>query len=251
MTAYYNEFDPYAAQWLRNLIAAGHIAPGEVDERGIEDVKPDDLNGFTQCHFFAGIGIWSRALRDAGWSDDRAVWTASCPCQPFSESGERLGFNDERHLWPALYNLIQQHEPSVIFGEQVAKATEWLGLVHCDLDGLGYAFGCVPIEAASAGAFHFRERLFFVADTDGVRRAKGGLPVADSSFKVSQAPTNQPCNASAFDVVECLDGRSRPIEPGTRTLVDAYPRRVDILRAYGNALDLGAATEFITAYMEC
>ena len=28
MSAYYNEFDPYAAQWLRNLIEAGHIAPG-------------------------------------------------------------------------------------------------------------------------------------------------------------------------------------------------------------------------------
>lgn len=27
MTAYYNEFDPYAAQWLRNLIDAGRIAP--------------------------------------------------------------------------------------------------------------------------------------------------------------------------------------------------------------------------------
>ena len=30
MAAYYNEFDPYAAQWLRNLIAAGLIAPGDV-----------------------------------------------------------------------------------------------------------------------------------------------------------------------------------------------------------------------------
>lgn len=49
--AYYNEIDPFAAQWLRNLIAAGHIAPGEVDERSIEDVTPDDLRGFTQCHF--------------------------------------------------------------------------------------------------------------------------------------------------------------------------------------------------------
>ncbi len=28
MTAYYNEIDPFAAQWLRNLINAGHIAPG-------------------------------------------------------------------------------------------------------------------------------------------------------------------------------------------------------------------------------
>jgi DNA (cytosine-5)-methyltransferase 1 len=33
--AYYNEIDPFAAQWLRNLIDAGHIAPGDVDERDI------------------------------------------------------------------------------------------------------------------------------------------------------------------------------------------------------------------------
>jgi hypothetical protein len=38
MTAYYNEVDKYAAQWLRNLIAAGHIARGDVDERSIVDV---------------------------------------------------------------------------------------------------------------------------------------------------------------------------------------------------------------------
>ena len=47
-SAYYNEIDPYAAQWLRNLIANGHIAPGEVDERSIEDVTPDDLRGAMQ-----------------------------------------------------------------------------------------------------------------------------------------------------------------------------------------------------------
>jgi len=42
MSAYYNEIDPYSAQWLRNLIAAGHIAPGDVDERPILEVTPDE-----------------------------------------------------------------------------------------------------------------------------------------------------------------------------------------------------------------
>jgi hypothetical protein len=79
---YYNELDPYAAQWLRNLIAAGHIAPGDVDERSIEDVRPDDLVGYGQCHFFAGIGGWSRALRLAGIPDDYPVWTGSPHASP-------------------------------------------------------------------------------------------------------------------------------------------------------------------------
>lgn len=120
MSAYYNEIDPFAAQWLRELIKAGHIAPGEVDTRSIENVAADDLAGFTQCHFFAGIGTWSYALRCAGWPDDRPVWTGSCPCQPFSAAGKRKGTADERHLWPSFFRLISQCRPDVIFGEQVA-----------------------------------------------------------------------------------------------------------------------------------
>ncbi|MGJ7413111.1 DNA cytosine methyltransferase, partial [Morganella morganii] len=127
MAAFYNENDPFAAQWLRNLIAAGHIALGVVDERSIEDVTPDDLRGFTQCHFFAGVGVWSLALRRAGWPDDKPVWTGSCPCQPFSAAGKGNGFADERHLWPAFFHLISECKPGVIFGEQVASK-----------DGLGW-----------------------------------------------------------------------------------------------------------------
>lgn len=165
MTAYYNEIDPYAAAWLRNLIDAGHIAAGDVDERSIEDVRPDDLRGYTQCHFFAGIGVWSYALRCARWSDDRPVWTGSCPCQPFSAAGKGLGFNDERHLWPAWHWLIAECRPSAIFGEQVAsKAVEpWIDLVQVDVEALDYAYGCIPFPAASVTAPNLRDRAFWMA----------------------------------------------------------------------------------------
>jgi DNA (cytosine-5)-methyltransferase 1 len=64
--ALYNEVAPFPAEWLRNLERAGHIAPGVVLERDIRDVTPADLAGFAQAHFFAGIGVWSYALRRAG-----------------------------------------------------------------------------------------------------------------------------------------------------------------------------------------
>lgn len=171
MTAYYNEIDQFAAQWLRNLIGAGQIAPGYVDERSIEDVTPGDLRGFTQHHFFAGVGVWSYALRQAGWPDSKPVWTGSCPCQPFSAAGKGDGFADERHLWPAFQWLIDECKPEHIFGEQVASgnANEWFDLVQTDLEGMGYAFGLTPFTAASIGAPHIRERAYWVANAGGER----------------------------------------------------------------------------------
>ena len=174
-TAYYNEIDPKAAAWLRELIKAGHIANGEVDERDIRDVSPADLHGFAQCHFFAGIGVWSYALRRAGWSDDRPVWTGSCPCQPFSSAGKGNGFDDERHLWPVWHWLIDQCRPAVIFGEQVASkdAEPWLDLVQADLEAMAYAVGAVPFPSAGIGAPHIRDRLYWGADAQGERGGAG------------------------------------------------------------------------------
>jgi len=174
---YYNEFDPYAAQWLRNLIEAGHIPQGDVDSRSIKDVKASDLTGYTQCHFFAGLGGWSYALRLAGWPEDRPVWTGSCPCQPFSAAGSGGGVTDERHLWPTWFNLIRECRPDVIFGEQVEAAIKhgWLDLVQADLEGEGYACGAVGLPAGGVGAPHIRQRLWFVGHTKNSGQQGGAL----------------------------------------------------------------------------
>jgi len=168
MTAFYNEIDPYAAQWLRNLIDAGHLASGVVDERDMRDLTPDDLLPFVQCHFFAGIGVWGHALRRAGWPDSTPIWTGSCPCQPFSAAGARGGFDDERHLWPAWFHLITQCGPPTILGEQVASkdGLGWLDLVSADLEGAGYAVGASDLCAAGFGGAHIRQRLYFAGMAD-------------------------------------------------------------------------------------
>ena len=164
---YYNDIDPYAAGWLRNLIAAGALPPGDVDDRSIEDVRPEDLEGYIQCHWFAGIGGWPFALQLAGWPEDEPAWTGSCPCQPFSGIGKRKGESDSRHLWPAFYSRIAERQPSTVFGEQVASklGREWLNAVRLDMEGMEYAFGAADLCAAGVGAPHVRQRLFFVGDS--------------------------------------------------------------------------------------
>jgi site-specific DNA-cytosine methylase len=164
-TAFYNDVDPYVAKWTRNLIEAGHLAPGVVDERSIRDLKPADVASYRQCHFFSGIGVWSRVLRDAGWPDDAHVWSGSCPCTPFSSAGRKRGFSDEQHLWPEWYRLIAACRPALFVGEQVSSkdGLAWLDAVRVDLEAADYAFRVLDIPAACAGAPHARHRLYFVA----------------------------------------------------------------------------------------
>lgn len=180
MAAYYNENDAAAAHVLRDLIRRGVIAHGEVDERSIVDVRPDDLRGFVQCHFFAGGGLWSVAARLAGWPDDAPIWTGSCPCQPFSVAGKGLGRDDPRHLWPHFHRLIAAGRPHVVAGEQVSGAAgyDWIDGTSADLEREGYACEAFDIPACAIDAPHQRNRLYWVATRnvdDGERARLEGL----------------------------------------------------------------------------
>lgn len=181
---YYNEWDKTTAKWLEQLIKNKLIPNGVVDTRSIAEVTKEDLNGYTQCHFFAGIGGWSRALQLAGWSEDKSVWTGSPPCQAFSVAGSRRGTEDERHLWPIFFKLIQECRPDTIFGEQVSAAIRfgWLDGVYSDLEREEYTCGSVVLGAHSVGSPNIRQRLYWcgksnrgVADSEqfNVRRNSG------------------------------------------------------------------------------
>jgi DNA (cytosine-5)-methyltransferase 1 len=243
---YYNEFDPYAAQWLRNLIAAHLIPDGVVDDRSITEVRPDDLAAYTQCHFFAGIAGWSYALQLADWPASRPVWTGSCPCQPFSCAGKRKGTADSRHLWPEFYRLIKKCRPTTIFGEQVASkdGLQWLDGVFADLEGAGYACGAVCLPACAKGAVHARSRLFWIAnargqrlpgpiDQDGLLSGKAAAP---TRFSDTLADARRALAENLISILSC-DGVSLAVERCA-------------LKAYGNAIVPQVAAEFIKACME-
>jgi DNA (cytosine-5)-methyltransferase 1 len=243
---YYNEFDPFASEWLRELIKEGLIPDGEVDDRSITEVEANDLKGFTQCHFFAGIGGWSYALELAGWDSARPVWTGSPPCQPFSVAGNNKGKSDERHLAPVFTELVAKCQPSVIFGEQVSSAirTGWFDDLQTDLEKEGYATAMVVLPACSVGAPHKRERLFFVSHSNSID--------GRSKQESKQPERGQWWKSSGYSSVLFRDGKHRvvPTEPTLFPLADGVPNRVGLLRGAGNAIVPQVAAEVIKAYMD-
>lgn len=249
---FYNEIDPYAAQWLQNLIDAEEIPAGVVDSRDIRDIDPSELHGFTQVHLFAGIGGWPLALQRAGYGSTPGVLTGSCPCQPFSAAGSREGLEDPRHLWPVMLDIIEECRPTVVLGEQVASPAglAWFDLVQADLEAQGYAVGGADLCAASVGAPHIRQRLYWV----GLSADAGsqGHPGDDHNQAGHPTETDAFGHWSGADWVECEDPKGprwRPIEPGTFPLASRLPGDVGKLRAYGNAIVPQVAEVFLKACM--
>ena len=256
---YYNEFDPKAAAWLRQLIKNGLIADGVVDDRSIIDVDAADLRGFTQHHFFAGIGGWSYALRLAGWPDDRPVCTASLPCQPFSVAGIGKGKDDERHLLPHFIELVKQCNFRTIFGEQVPGAIKhgWLDDLCLEMERENYAVGSIVLTASGAGAPHIRQRIYWVADSNdkgSQRRTRtecaDKLPVGSDCLVDAQHQQHervlyghreefsqnrersagessgsvQATEWANPDWLYCRDNKYRPIKPGIKPLADGVSK---------------------------
>lgn len=262
--AYYNEFDPKASEWLRQLIKNGDITHGDVDDRSITEVTPNDIKGYDRIHFFAGVGTWDYSLNQAGWGG-KPVWTASLPCQPFSVAGKGLGKNDERHLLPHFIELVRQCKPSILFGEQVPGAIKhgWLDDLYAEMEACEYAIGSIIIGAHSVGAAHIRQRLYWVGIT-----ASAGSQQRIKTFETARhRDTFKP--ASFDDWICCRDGKYRPIESGIFPLVDRIAKKlvrsgdtsasIDAnatqearamrLKGYGNAIQAQTAELFIRACM--
>ncbi len=246
---YYNEWDAKTAAWLRELIRRGHLPDGIVDERSITEVAPEDLRGFRQWHFFAGIGGWPLALKLAGWPAYAPVCTGSPPCQPFSVAGKRGGRDDSRHLAPAFLDLVAELRPPAIFGEQVSAAIKelWLDALFVELEDEGYTCASAVLPACSVGAPHKRGRLFFgaidLADlvSDGLERRLRGW--ADPEWQIIRRPagrggaTGDLPNAEHLQRPQPMSGlRAGGVVPGGRD-EEAYPpagHRGDVRMANGD-----------------
>lgn len=247
---FYNDNDPRICAWLRELVQGGLIPDGIVACRSITDIQPEELDGYTQCHFFCGIAGWPLALKLAGWPEHEPVWTGSCPCQPYSRVGRGIGDADPRNLWPVFRKLIEARKPARVFGEQVdgEAGRDWLAHVLLDLESADYQTAAAPL--CSAGfSNHVRPRLFWAAAHAPSQRIQG-LEQAGNPGRA------RPWGARSTEDLQLVC--ESPFSPGPgwpkpllRAGDDGVCSRVVGCLGAGNAIDPQIASEFVKAFMDC
>ena len=250
---YYNENDPYCVNRLRTLIKEGHLPAGDVDDRSIEEVSTDDLTGYGDIHLFAGIGGWPLAMQIAGIQDGHGIWTGSCPCQPFSIANQHKTDEDSRDLWVHFHRLIEKKRPALCFGEQVASPAgrSWFSTVQVQMEALGYVTESADLCAASVGAPHIRQRLYWGSIIPGYKWL--GNADLERLERRRLQPTKQQSQIDAWEtgfVVLCADGKPRPIEPSIYPLAHGFPERVGMLKGFGNAIVPKLAAQFMLSFVE-
>ena len=119
------------------------------------------------------------------------ILTGGFPCQPYSSAGKQLGKADERHLFPEMLRCIKEVKPRYIVGENVRGLVSWGGglVFHevCDdLEREGYAVQSFLIPAASVGAPHQRQRIWFVAYSNDKGRSGEFREVQKENGEISE-----------------------------------------------------------------
>jgi DNA (cytosine-5)-methyltransferase 1 len=236
LNIYHNDNDPFVIEWIKNLARAEHLPHGTFDARSIREITKDDVRRYTQAHFFAGIGGWPLALRYAGWPEDAEVWTGSCPCQPFSSAGRQRGAEDERHLWPEWFRLIEQCRPPAVIGEQVdgPLGRAWLDAVFADLEGSGYSVGAAVLPAAGVGAPHQRHRIYWVAIADGERLERVRVQLRERAARQTMPEARgRGTDGGVGDASSSRDGRNAGEVSGAQEDRRPHGREPDVVEPPG------------------
>jgi DNA (cytosine-5)-methyltransferase 1 len=102
------------------------------------------------------------------WRGSIDIISGGFPCQPFSQAGKRKGTADNRYLWPEMLRVIREVQPRFVVGENVGGLVNWdrgmvFEQVQADLEAAGYESAAFILPAASIGAPHKRDRIWFIA----------------------------------------------------------------------------------------
>ncbi len=216
--------------------------------------------------WFPSLHVWEGDVRlfdPSEYAGRVEVVHAGFPCTDISRAGNQAGVGEGTRsgLYREVLRIADIVRPRYLFMENVAAilANEFLGTVLGDLAARGYdaRWTCVP--ASAAGAPHYRDRWWCLAertDANGERELQPegrepeqrgwagdmGEDVADSVFLGQQG--EQPGSLDAKEWAQSGERQAGScgngigwwtVEPGIRRVVDGIPDRAHRIKALGNA----------------
>ena len=155
------------------------------------------------------------------------IITGGFPCQPFSVAGKQAGTDDDRHLWPVMFRIIQEFTPRWVIGENVKGLTNIqdgvvFETVCSDLEGAGYEVRAFNIPAASVGAPHRRERIWIIAslvnaNSDGsfTTTIGGSVEKTSNDDQEREIKTRESERTSGRERYENMENSRRTLQQGT------------------------------------
>ncbi len=243
--------------------------------------------GLSKPVLFCDIEEWPRKILAKHWPDvpiaedvkelandpdrnvpDCDIITAGYPCQPFSLAGERRGAEDDRHIWPDIFSIVQRKRPAwCVFENVYGHISMGLDEVLSDLELESYSVRPFIVPACATDAPHRRDRVWIIARNvgDSNSRASQGIDSGRSKPTKSGSGFKSGC-ADVADTASKRQQRSRmhgrpqhstqnkdrqtdrpnngsqgkaqfwKPEPAVGRVANGIPRRVDRLKGLGNAI---------------
>ena len=245
--------------------------------------------GLSKPVLFCDIEEWPRKILAKHWPDvpiaedvkelandpdrnvpDCDILTAGYPCQPFSFAGERRGAEDDRHIWPDIFSIVQRKRPAwCVFENVYGHISMDLDEVLSDLELESYSVRPFIVPACATDAPHRRDRVWIIARNVGdtrckFRKERGDSEEGQASIRGEPASVNKRSGKDVADSDSAgLQGRenARDIsqsgaqrneqpprrgerrngqnwkpEPAVGRVANGIPRRVDRIKGLGNAI---------------
>jgi len=192
------------------------------------------------------------------------IITGGFPCQSFSVAGKQKGTSDSRYLWPEMFRIIKIFKPRYVIGENVRGIVNIengmvFETVCSNLEDEGYEVQPFLIPAASVGAPHRRERIWFIASLANAEsigtgesrefnqeeRSEGSGSTQLDGSSSNDANTNSTRSQGFWGEHELRDGKEEEqtsrdgwwlVEPNVGRVAHGVSGRVHRLKALGNSI---------------
>jgi DNA (cytosine-5)-methyltransferase 1 len=228
---------------IRTIIAdTKHNGIARTENAGEDSgTQPESKTG-AKLSVTESSGVGELRTEKVGW-DTADIITGGFPCQPFSQAGKRRGTEDNRYLWPEMFRVIRDFQPTFVIAENVRGLVTWnegmvLEQVCLDLESEGYEVQPIIIPAVAVNAPHRRDRVWIIAchpDRVGRFRRNQEINPAERGEQTLDQPEGRHSDASNPRQQCGVEGNEQGVETNSSK---RSSRSTDTERQSENVADL-------------